>query len=274
MLSAFLVATVASLILGVTMARLFAIDYPRHLARRAVWFMFIFPTSYFLHIGYSESLFLALVIGSFLAVRRERWMAAGILGALAVLTHDNGILLFPALGADAAWELWKTRRLNWRWLWVGVVPLGLAVYMLVNYEVTGDPLAFLRMEREHWFNTLTAPWRGITVSLAVAGYEDATQAVMIGTQVVLFLAIGLAGTVAAAFLLRPSYAVWMAFNWLLFASQSWDISAPRLVLAMFPLFILFAQLARHRLWEAAITVWSLLWLGLFATEFVCNHWAY
>jgi len=51
MLSAFLVSTMASVALGATMARLFAIDYSRHLARRAVWFMFIFPTSYFLHIG-------------------------------------------------------------------------------------------------------------------------------------------------------------------------------------------------------------------------------
>ena len=274
MLSAFLVSTIASVALGVAMARLFAIDYSRHLARRAVWFMFIFPTSYFLHIGYSESLFLALVATSFLAARRERWMAAGILGALAVLTHDNGILLVPALGADAAWELWKTRRFNRRWLWIAVVPLGLAVYMLVNYEVTGDPLAFLLMEREHWSNTLTAPWRGIAVSLGVASYQDASQAAMVGTQVVFFLAISLAGTIAAAFLLRPAYAVWMALNWLLFASQSWDISAPRLVLAMLPLFILFAQLARRRLWDAAITVWSLLWLGLFVSEFVCNRWAY
>ena len=273
-LSAFLVSTIASVALGVVMARLFAIDYSRHLARRAVWFMFIFPTSYFLHIGYSESLFLALVGASFLAARCERWMAAGILGALAVLTHDNGILLVPALCADAVWEFWKTRRFNRGWLWIGVLPLGLALYLLVNYEVTGDPLAFFHLEREHWFNALTTPWRGIAVSLAVAGYPDAAQAAMIGTQVVLFLAIGLAGTIAAAFFLRPSYAVWMALNWLLFASQSWDISAPRLVLAIFPLFILFAQLARRRLWDAAITVWSLLWLGLFVGEFVCSHWAY
>ena len=75
-------------------------------------------------------------------------------------------------------------------------------------------------------------------------------------------------------MLRPSYAVWMALNWLLFASQSWDISAPRYTLMMFPLFILLARLARRRAWDAAITVWSLLWLGLFASEFVRGHWAF
>ena len=93
---------------------------------------------------------------------------------------------------------------------------------------------------------------------------------MIGTQVLFYLAVGLAGAIAAAFLLRPSYAVWMALNWLFLSTQSWDISAPRYTLMMFPLFILFARLARRRIWDAAITVWSLLWLGFFVSEFVAR----
>jgi hypothetical protein len=84
----------------------------------------------------------------------------------------------------------------------------------------------------------------------------------------------LAGAIAAAFLLRPSYAVWIALNWLLFASLSWDISAPRYTLLMFPLFILFARLARRRILDAAITVWSLLWLGFFVSQFVRGLWAF
>jgi hypothetical protein len=66
----------------------------------------------------------------------------------------------------------------------------------------------------------------------------------------------------------------MALNWLLFASQSWDISAPRYMLVMFPLFILAARLARRSHWDTAITVWSLMWLAIFASEFVRGHWAF
>lgn len=146
---------------------------------------------------------------------------------------------------------------------------------MVNYHITGDPLAFLNIEREHWSNALMAPWRGISVNLGIACGGNLSQAAMIGIQVLFYLAVGLAGTIAAGFLLRPSYAVWMALNWLVFASQSWDISAPRYTLLMFPLFILLAMLARGRTWDAAITVWSLLWLGLFASEFVGGlHWAF
>jgi Gpi18-like mannosyltransferase len=271
-LSAFLISTVASVAAGVALVRLFAIDYSRHLAHRAVWFLFIFPTSYFLHIDYSESLFLALVLTSFVSARRERWFQAGLLGALAALARPNGILLLPALGADALWELWETRRFNWRWLWLGLVLMGFAVYLWVNYRITGDPLVFLSVQREHWSHTLVMPWNGIRVSFDVARDWKPSQAAMIGTQVLFYLAVGLAGTIAAAFLLRPSYAVWMALNWLQFASQSWDISAPRYTLTMFPLFILIALLARQRTWNTAITVWSLLWLSMFANQFVRGPW--
>src|SRR5437764_5972493 len=40
-------------------------------ARRAVWMMLIFPTSFFLHIAYAESLFIALALGCFYAARRQ-----------------------------------------------------------------------------------------------------------------------------------------------------------------------------------------------------------
>jgi hypothetical protein len=273
-LSAFLVSTLASVAAGVVLARLFAIDHPRHLARRAAWLLFIFPTSYFLHIDYSESLFLALVLASFLAARRERWLWAGIFGGFAALARPNGILLLPALGADALWELWETHRFNWRWLWAGLVPVGFSVYLWVNYRITGDALAFLKLEHSHWSDALVGPWSGIRVNFDVARDWDPAQAAMIGTKVLFYLAVGLAGTIAAALLLRPSYAVWMALNWLLFASQSWDISGPRYTLMMFPLFMLLARLARRRTWDAAITVWSLLWLGFFVSQFVRGQWAF
>jgi hypothetical protein len=272
--SAFLISAVASVAAGIILGRLVAIDYPRRAAWRTVWFMFIFPTSYFMHTDYSESLFLALVLAAFLAARRDRWLVAGVTGALAALSRPNGILLLPALGADAIVQLWRTRRFDLRWLFMGLMPVGLAVYLLVNYRTTGDPLAFLGIEREHWSNALAAPWSSIRVNYRVARDWKPAQAEMVGTQVLIYLAIGLVGTIAAMVLLRSSYAAWIGLNWLLIATRSWDISAPRYVLTMFPLFILIALLARRRVWDAAITAWSLLWLAFFVSEFVAGRWAF
>jgi len=271
---ALVVSGIASVVAGVALARLIEIDYSRRLARDAVWFLFIFPTSYFLHAGYSESLFLALVLMSFVAARREQWHWAGTLGAFAALARPNGILLVPTLAVEALINLHRTRRWHWQWLWIGAVPLGFAVYLWINYNVTGDPLAFLTLEREHWFHAIVPPWQGIWTNVGVSRDYSPNQAAMIGTQVLFYVALDLAGTIASAVLLRPSYTVWMALNWLLISSQSWDLSAPRYTLTMFPLFILIALMARARYWNTAITVWSLLWLGLFTSEFVRGHWAF
>jgi len=95
-----------------------------------------------------------------------------------------------------------------------------------------------------------------------------------GVQVLFYVITALIATICSTWMMPPSYTVWMATNWLLFASQSWDLSTPRYVLAMFPIFILIARLARSRCWNAAITSWSLLWLAAFASQFVVGHWTF
>jgi hypothetical protein len=244
-------------------------------AGAAVWFLFIFPTSYFLHTDYSESLFLAFVLAAFRASRGNHWMAAGVLTALAALTHVNGLLLFPALGIEALSRWWRQRRFEARWLWLGLIALGPLVYAMVNYQVTGDALTFVRIEREHWVHQFIPPWRSIADSLNVVRTYHPYEAQVIGVQVLFFMGAALLATLFCVWLLPLSYTVWMAANWLLFASVSWDISAPRYVLIMFPMFMLIAKLTVGRPhWNVAITVWSLLWLATLAGQFVVGHWAF
>lgn len=274
LVSALAVSTVASLAAAVELYWLAILDDTPRLARAAVWFLFIFPTSYFLHTDYSESLFLALILGAFLAARDDHWMTAGTLGMLAGLAHPNGALLFPALGADVLSRFWRQRRFKIRWLWIGLIPLAPLIYIIINYYVTGDPRAFMGIEREHWFHFVVPPWRGIADNLNVALTYGPYEAQIIGVQVLFFIAAAFLATIFCAWMLPVSYTVWMAANLLLFTSTSWDLSAPRYVLAMFPMFILIARLARYRYWNTAITVWSLLWLGTLTTQFVVGHWTF
>jgi hypothetical protein len=43
---------------------------------------------------------------------------------------------------------------------------------------------------------------------------------------------------------------------------------------MFPIYLLFAMLARRRVWLAVISFWSLLYLALFASLFAWGRWAF
>ncbi len=101
--------------------RLVAVDLGERVGRWSAILLLVFPTAYFLHIGYTESLFLALAFGSLWMGRSGRWWDAGVLGALAALTRINGLVLIPALAVEA-WLQWRRdRRVRTSWLGIGLV---------------------------------------------------------------------------------------------------------------------------------------------------------
>src|SRR5215471_14244073 len=74
-------------------------------AYRTLLYLCIFPTAFFFFAAYNEALFLLLTSGCFLAMRRQRWWLAGLLGMLAALTRSAGALLvIPYL-----YEVWAQR---------------------------------------------------------------------------------------------------------------------------------------------------------------------
>lgn len=70
-----------------------------------VFALLLFPTAFFLQAAYTESLFILLVLGFFLALRRENWLLAGILSGLSVLARFQGVVLSAVFG----WSLLTSR---------------------------------------------------------------------------------------------------------------------------------------------------------------------
>jgi hypothetical protein len=274
LVSAFIVSGLATVAAGLLLHRLVRADYPDSIARNSVWFLLIFPTAHFLHINYNESLFIALTVGCFLAARQERWSLAGILGALVCLTRLNGLVIIPALLVEMLLQYQADRRLRREWLWIVIVPFGFGIYLLLNEYITGDAFTFIAVGKENFQKSFSMPWIGIESVYNVMWSPEPPHAQMVGVQEFVFILLGGVCTVASAFLLRPSYTVWMAGNWLLITSVGFLISVPRYTIVMFPIFILFARLAERRFWHSVITVWSLLLLAFFIGEFIQGHWAF
>jgi Gpi18-like mannosyltransferase len=159
--AALIVSGIASIVAVILLRRLVELDYPATVAMRSVWFLLIFPTAYFLHIGYSESLFLALALASMLAARADRWLLAGVLGAFCWMTRAPGAVLVPTLAVEAAQQWWVKRRWNWSWVWIAIVPAGFAVYLLINWRVSGNPFGFLQARKEIFEQSFALPLRGI-----------------------------------------------------------------------------------------------------------------
>jgi Mannosyltransferase (PIG-V) len=84
------------------------------------------PLSFFFSAVYTESLFLALSLGSFYAARRGRWRLAAVLGGLAAPTRVTGIVLALPL---AVMYLQERRRLDRGLAWLLLVPTGLGAYL-------------------------------------------------------------------------------------------------------------------------------------------------
>jgi hypothetical protein len=115
-------------------------------ARTAVVLLCVSPFSYFFSAGYSESLFLMLVVLTFAFVDRRWWMAAAIIVALATSARLAGLALPPAL-LLLAWR----RQASIRDL-IGITlisPLGVATFVGYTWWRFDDPLAYFHAQ-QHW----------------------------------------------------------------------------------------------------------------------------
>ncbi|HEX2221387.1 MAG TPA: hypothetical protein VHK06_02575 [Candidatus Limnocylindria bacterium] len=281
LVSAFAVTGLASLFVGPLLYRVVAIEYGPGIGLAAVWFCLIFPTAYFLHLGYTEALFLALALGCLLAARVDRWWLAGGLGALAALTRVNGLVLIPTLAVEA-WLAWRAlepgeRRVRVAWVGaVALVVLGFVAYLGLNHVVYGDAFAFARIQREHWFKSPVPPWEAIANSLRWVESLRPEDAVMYVGVELAFVALGLLAVAAAvAVRMRASWVVWAGGNWLLMVSTSLVLSVPRYLLVVFPIYVLLARLTRGRPAAlGAVSVVSGAGLLYFATRFAAGAWAF
>ena len=123
----------------------------RETARRAVLYLSICPLSFVFSLPYSESLFLAIVVGAFSSVAAERTRAACALAALAVLTRPIGIALVPAL----AWRIHRTNpplRAYLPLLLPVVAQVAFLAYLGIH---TGDPLAPLHAQQHGWHRSIS-----------------------------------------------------------------------------------------------------------------------
>jgi Mannosyltransferase (PIG-V) len=157
LIAALLVANVAAVGALAMVYRLADSEFGPRVAQRATWYLAVFPTGFFLFIGYNESLFILLMAGALYAGRRGRWWWAGCLGALASATRLFGVLLMLPLAVEYFRQVgWPSRRLRLDVLSLALVPLGAAFYSLYCLIALDDPLAFSAAQ-DQWGRQYTVP---------------------------------------------------------------------------------------------------------------------
>jgi len=273
----------ASLLAGLAAVhRLAARDLGERYAAPAVMAIAWFPSSLFLSAVYSESLFLALSAGAFLAARRGAWAWAGTLGALCAATRSTGVLLVVPIALlvlygprddrpgerrppGAPW--WRPCHAPGRELaWAGLVPLGLGAY-LGYLALSGlDPLEPFRAQQA-WLREVSVPlagvWEGIhsgwdgVVRLAGggpliwrAGGGSPLQDAALNVVLAAFLLVALAGAGGVFRRLPAAYGAWASLSLAVPLSAPVAVqplmSLPRFMAVCFPLQLALAAWAVDR----------------------------
>lgn len=256
------------------------------IAERTLLYWCIFPTAFFFFAAYNESLLLLWVAGAFLAMQRQRWWLAGLLGLLASLTRVTGILLVIPYTC----ELWASRthvlttfkRTMLTVLPIILIPAGMIIYCIYCWYTADDPLAFVHVQ-QHSGRYLSLPWQGIWQAISALLLYHAQP---FGSSNQAHLLLDLSATLGFIVLvilggrrLRLSYTLWMAFFLIYIllypALDKPDIllSNQRFVLEMFPAFFTLAALSIHRprLHQSLVLLFLAL-QAVLSIAFLLNRW--
>jgi hypothetical protein len=160
------ISNVAFFLALVFVHRLTRDEFDRRTADLTTILLCVAPGSYIFSAAYTEGLFLACLAGALLLINSRRWLAAGVVMAVATLTRNLGLgLLVPY--AFAAFQSGRgaqpesgprTLGENLRIVAGGLLPLGaLAGFMAFLQVRTGDFLAFVHIQTA-WRRSFEKPF--------------------------------------------------------------------------------------------------------------------
>jgi Mannosyltransferase (PIG-V) len=247
-------------------------EYDRAVARRAIFYVSIFPTAVYFTAVYTESLFFMLTVASFYYLRAHRWWLAGAIGFFAALTRVEGVLLIVPFVMEWYAQDRPPRPQAFYDLAAGLlIPIGLAVYMAYLWVLRADPLYFSHVQI-HWNRHFAMPWVSIANAFGKILHPSTSQIVATQTLEIAFTFLMIAVLLGGWHSLRPSYIAYMALSVLVPMSTSNLMSMPRFALVLFPMFAILARWGERPWVNNVILAFSLPLLGLFTVLFADWYW--
>jgi Gpi18-like mannosyltransferase len=264
--SVLVVSNLCALIAVPLFFKLLRDEYGDETALAGVAFLCFFPTALFFSAGYTESLALLLVTTFFLLLKRERFLLASVCAGLALATRASCIVLLPPLLYQLRREYGREpKRLIMRGLACALLATsGLWLYMLYLWSKFNSPLAFMKGHRA-WLEGETVSgnlWQVLTLRpfryLSALFVEGPNPNTLDPWWFLLFLVL----VVLFRRRLPVSYTLYalgvLLLPYLTLSGGLGFRSFTRYVILAFPVFIIFGELMRRRVWV------GLSILGLFA----------
>ncbi len=261
-------------------------------AMRVVFYLLIFPTSFFFVQVYSEGLFVGLAFGCLAMLKRKHLVLAALLAGAATLTRAVGMMLVIPMAItwirthewydlDLEWDQLYFKRPPWRPIWHALLAFTpLIVYLIWKFSYYGamfdyvQTLYFARAPLDlakgfsSWVITLYSVVVGHAPGrpdlLPPGGYR-AHYSIELFCAAIGFTAI-LRG------LKTDPELAWFSLAAFLIAFVSGPPGIHRYLLAAPALFITLARWGKNPVFDRAWTLISLLLMGFFAMLYAFNFW--
>ncbi|WP_239670868.1 mannosyltransferase family protein [Vibrio variabilis] len=198
----------------------------------AIWLLCFSPYAVYAMSGYSEPLYIALISGVFLACYRQNWWAVGVLGLVAAITRNLGVMLvfsvvimgFQAYGASSFYRLKNNVLSVIGAVWL--IPLGFFSYMAYLHFHMGDALAFGHIQIA-WGREFSNPIEWLVYGVKTGGAK---------LYLVLVSLIGFALNTYLFVKKRYAEAAFMLIN-LLIPLSSGVNAMPRYIFGLYPTYL-------------------------------------
>jgi hypothetical protein len=271
--SGLLVSFIAGGVAAVALSRIADLDYRSGTGSNAVLFMVVSPAAIFLAAGYTESLFLAFALSSWLAARKERWVLAVLLAGGASIIRINGLFLCVALVVEIIRRAHGQRLRAMAMFIPALVPL--AGYELYLKWRTGDWLAWSHAEKLGWERQLTNPVQTFkTAWTAGFGHEFIAPINFVFQLEIAAVAVGVVTTLALLYYRRWAEAIYSGLTIAALATSIWYESVPRALLLLWPIWCGLAVAAARRRWVGQVYLATSIPLSAaIGLLFLAGHWA-
>jgi hypothetical protein len=131
---------------------------PRSRIIRIFLLLALTPVTAYFSLIYTEGLFLFEGALLMFFLRRGNFISASMVGFLAAVTRMPGSLFAIPIFTELCLQPISFKKKALLMAWCGMVPLGTAIYLAINYHIFGDFFYYTKPMHEIWYKELANPF--------------------------------------------------------------------------------------------------------------------
>jgi len=235
------------------------------------------PAAFFMHVFYSEAVFMAISLWAYYLALKRQWLGVGILLAVLSAARLPALLIIALCGLEFLraydWNLKKV--FNKNLLYFLLAPIGFIAYMIYLSVVQHDPLGMFHAyaHTNDWAYQVFNP--NILETIAKSGYQVVRTAIgvrPVDSELVINILLPLASIVllalSSAYLFikhRKKYlplAIVGVLSLIMFTLNSNIVSVHRYILPSLGIYVAIALLAKHIKKPLLIYAWCVIGIAI------------